>query len=823
MATISSGRPSTPVIVALTALSYWLAAYLGQQLALPGTNASPLWPAAGVAFAAVILFGYRACTGVYLGSFFGNMIGVLANTDLGAVLAISALSAIGGTVEAAAGLYLLRRILDDDNLLQSLAGIGKFGLISLLMCLTSAPIGATTLALFEVVPWNLWDDVWVTWWLGDVAGVITATPLILSWWWRDSESMRSARGIAKECALYLILIAVCYGLWFNMLDASSVYAEPYVPFLLMLFGIVRFGPREASTGVAILSGMAVWSVINGTGPFVKESVNLSLLSTQIYVCVTAFAMLFIASAIAQSRTAQENLSALNVGLDETVAARTRDLREAVELSEAANRSKSAFLANMSHEIRTPLNAIMGFTEILNGRLKDRGQLQYLDSIIASGKALVTLIDDLLDLSKVETGTLAVKPGPTDIRALLRDVELVYTQKAHDKGLRLEVEIDPGMPEVLVIDEGRTRQILANLIDNAIKFTRHGHVRLTAAGSRQSGDPHLVDLTVVVADTGIGIPDNQLDRVFKTFEQREGQSINEYGGVGRGLSLVAALLDLMGGEIKCESQVEVGSRFTMTLPDVAVSSANQLAAIEAQGFDAESIEFAPASVLIADDVSTNRDLIKGFLDGQPLSFLEAENGEETIDKARQERVGLILMDIKMPVLDGFSASRMLKADEQTRSIPIVALTGSVLRESEGEILEVCEGFLRKPVARVNLIREMSRWLPCAVSSSTPTNVLDEADEARENSIDGAPERAAELVAKLKGQQQDWEELERTLTINDIDEFAHRISTMGGDHGYRTLQTWGQQLSAQAAGFDLENMKKTLSRYPELIAEIEELNS
>ena len=475
---------------------------------------------------------------------------------------------------------------------------------------------------------------------------------------------------------------------------------------------------------------------------------------------------------------------------------------------------------MSHEIRTPLNAILGFTEILSGRIQDQRQKEHLDSIQASGKALVTLIDDILDLSKVEAGILEVKPVPTDVRAILHDTERVFSQKAREQGVRLEVEIDPGMPDVLVVDGSRLRQLLTNLVDNAVKFTHQGHVKVTAAGSLKASDVAHVDLVLAVADTGIGIPQDQRERIFGAFAQREGQSINEYGGVGRGLALIKAIMDQIHGEISVESQVGVGSTFTVTFRNVEVASEEQIAMAEAEDLDPDTISFDSGVVLIADDVSANRELVKGFLDGQPLSFVEAENGEEAIEMTRQHRPSLILMDIKMPVLDGFSASQRLKSDEQMRQIPVIALTGSVLRESEEEILHVCDGFLRKPVARQELIRAMSRLMPHTVEGQDEPDLTGVADEewSVELLATAVRERLPQLVSALERERGTWEEVAATLTIDDVDNFALRMSELGREYEYPPLAGWGEQLSSQVGAFDMNGIRETLSGYPGLIEEI-----
>ena len=528
-----------------------------------------------------------------------------------------------------------------------------------------------------------------------------------------------------------------------------------------------------------------------------------------------------------NRTVKERTLDLETEIGEKVKAEEQ-LREAVERAESANRTKSRFLANMSHEIRTPLNAIMGFTEILINRIQDATQKRHLESIRASGKSLITLIDDVLDLSRVDAGELEIHPRPTDVCALLHEIELVYAPKASGKGLRLELEIDPGMPDALVVDEGRTRQILANLIDNAIKFTHQGQVRVRAAGSRKGEEEDRVDLVLSVADTGIGIPDHERERIFGVFDQREDQSINEYGGVGRGLALIKAFLAQSDGEINLESQVGVGSTFTVTLRDVEVASEEQIAQAEAEQTDPDSVQFDSGTLLLADDVKSNRELVKGFLDGQPFRFVEAENGEEAIAQTRQESPSLILMDIKMPVLDGFSAAQRLKSDPQLRHVPVIALTGSVLRESEDEILQVCDAFLRKPVPRGDLIREMSRLLPHRVESSSEESVTTESASASEGWTPEtmSPERRArmpELALALEGLSQTWEELSATLTINDIDEFAQRVGNLGEEYGHEDLVRWSSQLSRQAVGFDVDRMTATLSEFPDRLRQIEAIGT
>jgi len=501
-----------------------------------------------------------------------------------------------------------------------------------------------------------------------------------------------------------------------------------------------------------------------------------------------------------------------------------EAKEAAELAahtaEAANRSKSTFLANMSHEIRTPMNAILGFTEILQRLVADVQQKSYLDSIQTSGKSLLTLINDILDLSKVEAGKLELEYRPTDSRALFREMETIFSQRVSQKNLNFQVDISPDLPPALILDETRFRQVLINLIGNAVKFTDSGGVKLTASGIRQDADR--ADISFSVEDTGIGIPPDQQDVIFGAFEQREGQSVNEYGGTGLGLAITKRLVGMMGGEITVKSEVGKGSAFHVILKNVEIAADDTLTGENPTTLDIDALTFSPATVLVADDVAVNRDLVKGYLDGYGLTLVEAENGQEAIERVHQASPDLILMDIKMPVLDGYTATRRLKADPAYSEIPIIAFTASAMRETEEELSQVCDGFLKKPLSQVELLAELTRFLRHSLidEEAVATEPTDPGDSPEGVPGEIAPEKLPEFIEQLESHRSAWETASDTLTINEVEEFAVGIQKLGEENGYPPLSTWAEELQNQVMTFDMAAMEQTLAGFP---THIEELKS
>lgn len=496
------------------------------------------------------------------------------------------------------------------------------------------------------------------------------------------------------------------------------------------------------------------------------------------------------------------------------------LKEATRHAEAANRAKSEFLANMSHEIRTPMNAILGFCDLLQGLVSEPRQKQYVKSIAASGKTLLALINDILDLSKIEAGKMELHQEPMDLRLMLEEIHQIFCHKASEKKVELIIEINDDLPKAIIFDEVRLRQILLNVVGNAIKFTDEGSVKISVVTNSNTpvnadNTESTISLEIAIADTGIGIAPEQQQRIFDSFIQSEGQSTRKYGGSGLGLAITKRLTQMLGGTISVESKLGKGSKFTLIFPQVTPIDWQPDDRIVEINDDLNQIK--SSKILVVDDVQSNLDLIQGYFVNSHHHLWLAHNGIEAIQIAEQQQPDLIMMDWRMPELNGVEATKQLKANPATKHIPIIILTASSLEREHQELSSIQDGFLHKPVSRSQLFLVLKQLLPMdTVNTVEPvaddTSPVPPASPVSPESPHGS---INELLEKLQKQEEIfWPELGQSLKMRDLQAFSEQLVQWSQQYPYPAFVEYALTLSSQLEQFDWDKIPGTVRAFPDL---------
>ncbi len=494
--------------------------------------------------------------------------------------------------------------------------------------------------------------------------------------------------------------------------------------------------------------------------------------------------------------------------------RERRLVEDRLRAERSSHEKTVFLANMSHEIRTPMNAILGFSELLAAEVRDAKQGKYVRAIQTSARSLLRLINDILDMSKIEAGVMDLRLEPTNPREICDFLLTLFAEPAAKKRVKLQCTVDDHLPRSLLLDRIRLRQVMVNLVGNAVKFTDSGSIDVRVTWERQPSASHIT-LVIKVIDTGVGIPKDKLDAIFKPFVQAGAHIEKEKTGTGLGLSIVRRLSEIMRGTVTAASEMGRGSAFSVRIPDVAVSARIEVQErLETDG-PCDFNELRPASILVVDDNAANCEVVAGFLSGSHHRLTFGASGEEAVEKAQSLRLDIILLDIRMPGLGGrgaLAAIRKLPAHAWT---PVIAVTASALLGEETELKERFDGYVRKPFSKRDLFSELAHFLPQVASEEGAGP-----DGPSAVAVVKRPVPPELLVELRRLQDAEWPAIRDGLAINESQEFAAKLLRLARQWTCAPLETYAHALAEHAANYSVVELEDHVSRFPEMVGRLEE---
>ena len=666
--------PTLPAIGALT-LIYLIAGKLALQLAFLHKSASPVWPSAGIALAALLLLGYRVWPAIFIGAFLVNI------TTAGNIFTSIGI-ATGNTLEALCGAWLVNKFSGGLRVFDRPQDVFKFALAALVSTTVSPTLGVSSLALGGFAQWSDYGPIWATWWLGDVSGDLIVTPLLLLWSVPSTQRKWNQNQALEVSVLLLLLVLLAetvFGGWFPI--SAHNYPISFICGPIIIWLAFRFTPRETATAIFLLSTIAIWGTLQGFGPFILRTENQSLVMLQAWTAALTITAMAIAAAIAERNRAQ---------------AAIEQQKEAIE---AANHTKDNFLAMLSHELRTPLTPVLAAVEALESDGARSPEARNSLSMIRRNVELESqLIDDLLDLTRIAKDKLELRFGPLDVHQVINDVVEICRPEAQARSLKLHLNLCAGAHHVSG-DAAKFQQIVWNLLKNAIKFTANrGEITI----STSNPEPQLVAISV--HDTGIGIDPNIMNRIFDPFEQGERPFQRRYGGLGLGLAISKSLAKAHGGTLIAKSDGRNrGSTFVLTLKTVPPSPRIVKLTVPVP-------ETRPLKILLVDDHQDTCIALERLLVRRGHLVAAAHNVRSAMEAAARSPFDLLISDIALPDGTGTELMTYLRA---ISPIPGIAISGFGMNGDVQKSLEA--GFIEhliKPVKMEHLEAAIGRVMAVA---------------------------------------------------------------------------------------------------------------
>ena len=787
---------------------YWLGSISTQS------QASAVWPAIGIGIVAVSLGGSRMAVGIVIGGLAAEL---LRGVGFDEALANGLVSTVNPLLIAA--------ILRFGGFEPSLARL-RNAVVLLVACALVTPIGAT-LGTATILTFGDGSPsvslTWLSWWTGDFAGALLVAPLLFE------VANRLGGGADRFVTPWrraVAPIAVSLGLALAVFAQTQPLAFLVMPVLVWVG--LRGDPLLGAIVYTLVAGVGGIATETGHGPFADSKLTVSLIVFAAFSAAVATSTLVLCAIAAERKRAQEGVETAAAELEQRVHERTAELRLAREAAERASGAKSSFLAAMSHEIRTPMIGVTGMLEVLARTDLTTPQRHMIATAENSAQSLLQIIGDVLDFSKIEASKLELAPVALDLRALVNAVVETFRHPASAKGLLLASSLDERLAPALVGDALRLRQILANFLSNAVKFTTVGGIAVAVRVLEESGEAQTVEVSVT--DTGVGVSEEQQRQLFSDFVQADAATAQRFGGSGLGLAICRRLATLMGGDVRMESEPGRGTtmRLVVALPigdpadadPLAIGPVVRTAATRRKPTREQAVREG-SLLLIAEDHAVNRTVLRHQLDIVGFAADFAEDGVQGLERYMEGGHALVLTDLNMRGMDGYELARAIRRHEAevgAARIPILALSANVMQgEPERCRAAGMDDFAAKPTTIPFMAAKLRQWLSHLewLSDHEPRAAANDSLAAADSVFDFAALAEvsggdAELSASLLGDfvdstRTDLQGLDAAVADTNLDEArrqAHRIKGAARIVGATAIAALAQQVEADAAAGEVQ---------------------